>query len=603
MLEQKIIDFIENTIKTYENDIETTRKAYDSSIDRYADEINQIKEDEKAIINIDMQVIRDILDESSIDDLIKNRIYSSIKSIKIILESNANNHTTFKIGEKQRKTLEKFLAIVEEIKKDNEIAKEVKEREIAKLERDKNKLIKILGILEDPSNPDFIEDIDVIVDALRNSTLDLKEKKGILYSILTYNRNKHNMIMSSANPAPIHAQRLNINDVRTLFRKYGYNFDILQKNIQDDILTFADLTNMDEVFDCLLINHFPAFRIPKDAVKMSRMLINCDKKTITDIVNYSKQKGIYSNDLMMVIPALIKQTRSSGRKSHRGLGPEGGKNSSPIIPGRSKDYVKNIDFLEKIGFNIREVFDKCHHILTTSHDRLVNNYNKFRAYNLSFNKNQNGTLTCSALSFLGSTNFEETIDQFIETSPLGYEYIRENLSRLKMSDPKDLIFYKIYASYMTQNLYGNPVIPEGPFVFFNSSKLLLRGEIINDSNRYRGLNDNNKQAQTMTIDPVVRNQDIFDNAVRGKEADINFRNFRDPRLGELEKYIDPSNPLVYDFNGTRISALKVQRVLYLLNQANVDNLDDSLLYAITYNTIIDQNNFDKIKKIVKGRRI
>ena len=76
MLDQKIIDFIENTIKTYENDIETTRKAYDSSIDRYADEINQIKEDEKAIINIDMQVIRDILDESSIDDLIKNRIYS-----------------------------------------------------------------------------------------------------------------------------------------------------------------------------------------------------------------------------------------------------------------------------------------------------------------------------------------------------------------------------------------------------------------------------------------------------------------------------------------------------------------------------------------------
>ena len=125
---------------------------------------------------------------------------------------------------------------------------------------------------------------------------------------------------------------------------------------------------------------------------------------------------------------------------------------------------------------------------------------------------------------------------------------------------------------------------------------------LNDSNRYRGLNDN-KQAQTMTIDPVVRNQDIFDNAVRGKEADINFRNFRDPRLGELEKYIDPANPLVYDFNGTRISALKVQRVLYLLNQANVDNLDDSLLYAITYNTIIDQNNFDKIKKIVKGRRI
>ena len=603
MLEQKIIDFIKNTIENYENDIAATREAYDSSIDTYADEIKSIKEDKKNIVNINMQVIKDILEESMIDDAIKKRIYSSIKSIRIILESNATNHTTFKISDKQRASLEKFFEIIEEIRKDNEVAKAQKEREIEKLEQDKNKLVKIQGILEDANNPDFIEDIDVIVDALRNSSLDVKDKKDILYSILTYNRDKQNLIMTSSNPVPLRVQRLNINDVRTLFKKYGYNFDILPKKIQDDILTYADLTNMDEVFDCLLKNNFPAFKIPKDDIKMSRMLINCDKKTITDIVNYSKQKGINSNDLMKVVPALIKQTRSSGRRAHRGPGPEGGNNNSPIVPGRSEDYVKNIDFLENLGFNIREVFDKCHHILTTSHERLVNNYNKFRAYNLSFKQNKNGTLTCSALSFLSSTNFEETIDQFIEISPLGYEYIRENLSRLRISDPKDLIFYKIYASYMNQNAYGNPLIPEGPFVFFNASKLLLRGEIINDSNHYRGLNDNNKQAQTMTIDPVVRNQYIFDGAVRGKEADINFRNFRDPRLNELEEFIDPLNPLVYDFNGTRISVLKVQRVLYLLNQANVDNLDDSLLYAITYNTIIDQNNFDKIKNIVRSRRI
>ena len=212
-------------------------------------------------------------------------------------------------------------------------------------------------------------------------------------------------------------------------------------------------------------------------------------------------------------------------------------------------------------------------------------------------------MTCPALSFLGSTNFEETIDQFIETSPLGYDYIKDNLSRLKIADPKDLIFYKIYASYMKQSCMGSPMIPEGPFAFFNSSKLLLRGEITNDNSMYRGLNDNNKQAQTMTVDPVVRNQVFFDKAVRDKEADINFYNFRDPRIEELDEYIDPTDPLVYDFNGTRISVLKVRRVLYLLHQANVDGLDDSLLYAITYNTIIDQNNFNKIKNMIRSRRI
>ena len=602
MLEQKIIDFIKKTIEIYENDIETAREAYDSSIYTYADEINRIKEDEKSILDIDMQVIRDILEESSVDATIKNRIYNSIKSIKIILESNANNHTTFKVSNKQRDALKTFFEIVEQTRENNEEKRTKNKRKIDKLERNKNKLFKILGIMEDPNNPSFIEDIDIIVDALRNSPTDVGEKKDILYSILVYNRNKQKMIASHNNPIPLHIQRLNINDVRILFKKYGYDFDILSPKIQDDILTFADLTNIDEVFDCLLVNNFPTFKLPKDALKMSRILINCDRKTITDIVNYSKQKGIYSDDLMRVVPALIKQTSSSSKKSRRVPGPEGG-NNSPIISGRSEDYMKNIDFLEKLGFNIREVFDQCHHILTTSHDRLANNYNKFRAYHLSFNKNQIGTLTCPALSFLGSTNFEETIDQFIEISPLGYEYIRDNLSRLKISDPKDLIFYKIYASYMPQDIYGNPIASEGPFVFFNSSKLLLRGEITNDFNQYRGLNDNNKQIQTMTIDPIVRNQDIFDKAVRDKEKKDNFHNFRDPRLDGLNDFIDPTNPLVYDFNGTRISVLKVQRILYLLNQENVDNLDDSLLYALTYNTIIDQNNFDKIKNIVRSRRI
>ena len=77
MLEQKIIDFIKKTIEIYENDIETAREAYDSSIYTYADEINRIKEDEKSILDIDMQVIRDILEESSVDATIKNRIYNS----------------------------------------------------------------------------------------------------------------------------------------------------------------------------------------------------------------------------------------------------------------------------------------------------------------------------------------------------------------------------------------------------------------------------------------------------------------------------------------------------------------------------------------------
>ena len=605
MLEQKIIDFIKKTIENYDSDIENTRQTYNSSIDKYAEELKQLRENPNSILDIDIKVFEDILEESLLNDLIKEKIISSIKSIKFILESNSKNNTTFRISSKQKESLEKFFEIVEQIRKDNNSVKEAKEKEIEKLKLSKNKLAKIQGILEDPNNFEFIEDIDVIVDAIKNSSMSIDEKKDILYSILVYNNNIHNSLVTSNNHSiPLKLKRLNINDVRTLFDKYGYDFDQLHKKEQDDILAYGDLKNMDEVFDCLVKNRFPKFSFPTDSLKISRILINCDQNTITSIVNFSKIRGLNSNDLLKIIPALIKQRKSSTKrkKQHKTSDPNGGNNDSPIVPGKSDDYVKNINFLEKLGFNIREVFDKCPHILTTTHERLVNNYNKFRAYNLSFKQNAGGTLTCPSLSFLGLSQFEETIDQFIETSPYGYDYIKENLSRLAIADSKDLIFYKIYASYMNQNSFGSQLTPEGPFVF-NTSRLLLRGEITQDNVPYRGLNELNKKTQTMTIDQVVKNKDIFDKAIKDKEASVDFLSFKDSRLTELEKYIDPNNPLVYDFNETRISVLKVKRILYLLNQGNVDGLDDSLLYAITYNTIIDQNNFDKIKNIVKSRRI
>ena len=292
MLEQRIIDFIEKTIENYDSDIEITRETYNSSIDRYADELIRFKEDINAILEIDMQMFEDILEESSLDELSKKNLYNTLKSIKVILESNANNHTTFKISNKQKEAIVKFFEIVERIKEDNQATREQKEKEIEKLEKDKEKLIKILGILEDPNNSELIEDIDVIVDAIRNSDLSIELKKGILYSILVYNRNQMTISTPTNTPVALNLQRLNINDVRKLFTKYGYDFNLLPQKVQDDILTYGDLTNMDEVFDCLRANNFPTFNILKDDIRMSRMLINCDKTTITNIVNYSKIRGI-----------------------------------------------------------------------------------------------------------------------------------------------------------------------------------------------------------------------------------------------------------------------------------------------------------------------
>ena len=218
-----------------------------------------------------------------------------------------------------------------------------------------------------------------------------------------------------------------------------------------------------------------------------------------------------------------------------------------------------------------------------------------------------------ALTCFLTGNFEEIVDQFIEISEDGLDYVRQNMSRIcNIPSPHSLIFYNIYASYMEQDELGNDLVREGPFVNVkNGKKLLLRGEITRYNNSgykntpYRGVTEENKKEKTMTIDITMNNKSKFDSAIEdSKYNSINIIDLvsNDSKLEKLEKYTDKVNPYRYNFNGTYISKLKVRRIYNILKNYNLDDESNSLLYAITYNSILSQDAFDKIKSIVRSRR-
>ena len=72
----------------------------------------------------------------------------------------------------------------------------------------------------------------------------------------------------------------------------------------------------------------------------------------------------------------------------------------------------------------------------------------------------------------------------------------------------------------------------------------------------------------------------------------------DEQLEKLEEYTDKNNPYRYNFNGTLISKLKVKRIYNILKNYGLENYEDSLLYAVLYNTIINKINFLSIRFIV-----
>lgn len=568
-----------------------------SSFNKYNEELTKLEESYTNIIDIDLEVIKNTLSELPFTADEQKVLYKFIESIKTLLLLNKNKNTTFTISEQQIKHLNIFLNKV----------KEVKHQEEVKLQEEINKKLnsykELLNKISNEKNTSFIKELDLLEEMFNEFDIDITLRKQVLIDILMYNKNlfERELIKEQSEPK---LERLDINEVEDLFKKYNYNFKELKPKQQEFILNYASISNMDEVFETLNKFKFPHFKLPKESSKLAIILINCDKDTIEMIVNFSKLRGITPYDLTSLVPVLVEQKSKNAKKNTTTKNP---KDETPIISGKSKDYMDNVEFLENKGFDIQYIYNKCRELLVVSHERLKENFDAFQMYGFKFEHDAFGNLTHPALSCLLSSNFIEIVDQFIEISPNGYHYIKENMSRIMTyPDPLGIVFYNIYASYMNTNEYGDTLRSEGPF----NRSFQLRGEITRYAGSgyknipYRGVTEENKQDKTMTITPPIQNKETFDETIEEVKTQclkVKDLTVDDDNLERLEEYTDQTNPLRYNFEGTLISKLKVKRIYNILKNYNIHELEDSLLYAVLYNTIINQADYEKVKKIVKSR--
>ena len=129
-------------------------------------------------------------------------------------------------------------------------------------------------------------------------------------------------------------EKLDVNEVEELFKKYNYEFKKLKSKQQEFILNYASISNMDEVFETLNRLKFPHFDLPKESSKLATILINCDKATIEMVVDFSKSRGITPYDLTSLVPVLVEQRSRNIKKPGQVTPP---KEENQIISGKSKD--------------------------------------------------------------------------------------------------------------------------------------------------------------------------------------------------------------------------------------------------------------------------
>lgn len=556
-----------------------------------------------SVFNISIIPYRDlekIVDGFSITLEEKKTMKNQLRTIVTILKLNSINGTNMVLDEGQMEVLNIFLRKLHEYISERRDFMLKNNIDIEKLTEINDKYKALATTLSNPKNTNFISDMDNLITLFDEVSLPEEERQKIIVSLIKYNRNIFNS-KNKTGKKKVNSNLLDTNKVKEIFKKYGYDFSKLSGDIQDKILEFGKLGKIKEVLCTLSKLGLEKLDEEENGYQLMSLVLASDKETIGNTVKFALKKRILNNLLVVMPSAFISSENNSfnniGNKKFKIMDSAFINNYKPYIVGCDLEFRNNALLLEKYGLSVKYVLDKCPLLLMISSEKLSNNLELFLEYGFSFNGKKK-RLVNSALMALTADNFSEIVDQFIEIHPFGVKYLRDNLSSIKtVKRADDILFYNIYYS----RLFENDDVAFRRVISNNTEYLCICGNI-NDRFRksYYGINDSNKREITNTIIPIFNAKNRYLEVLE-KDYDrvIDVSIFDNEYIQKINVFSDEVEPLIYNFGGIRISKIKVLRIFNILIKNGILASLDSLLFAITYNTIISAENYERLSKMIR----
>lgn len=541
-----------------------------------------------------------IVDGFSITLEEKKTMKNQLRTIVTILKLNSINGTNMVLDEGQMEVLNIFLRKLHEYISERREFMLKNNIDIEKLTEINDKYKALATTLSNPKNTNFISDMDSLITLFDEVSLPEEERQKIIVSLIKYNRNIFNS-KNKTGKKKVNSNLLDTNKVKEIFKKYGYDFSKLSGDIQDKILEFGKLGKIKEVLCTLSKLGLEKLDEEENGYQLMSLVLASDKETIGNTVKFALKKRILNNLLVVMPSAFISSENNSfnniGNKKFKIMDSAFINNYKPYIVGCDLEFRNNALLLEKYGLSVKYVLDKCPLLLMISSEKLSNNLELFLEYGFSFNGKKK-RLVNSALMALTADNFSEIVDQFIEIHPFGVKYLRDNLSSIKtVKRADDILFYNIYYS----RLFENDDVAFRRVISNNTEYLCICGNI-NDRFRksYYGINDSNKREITNTIIPIFNAKNRYLEVLE-KDYDrvIDVSIFDNEYIQKINVFSDEVEPLIYNFGGIRISKIKVLRIFNILIKNGILASLDSLLFAITYNTIISAENYERLSKMIR----
>lgn len=566
-----LINLIEYNIHIIEDKIKENNKFDESQYNSLKEEIRLINEDNSRLLQFDVGKVKALcttdLEESD------KRLIDFYKGILTV-----NN---FKMGEfdqgQLRSVLAKINTLLLEYKEQtkNEFLEERKQ--IQKYEELKNKINK---------NSDLTaHEIEKIYNLLKHSDANIDDSIKIMKYIANQTIKKYEIFESELdnehNDEQIEKTNINIEDIRKIFEAHNSNLELLNKKSQEELQQYGNLNNIEQIFN--ILEKYSINSVNPYANKIGRIFVYSNPKLIEKVfetclkyniacINENGKNIINFEQLLKTPSKFINRKRKWKRK---GTEPYTGPETETEI-GTQEDFIKNIEYFASEGLDISHIYEKNYSCFDLPHEHIKIGVKNFKLYGIP------KEYYLKTLSAFQTRKQADSFDQFIELGH--FDYVKDNLSRAILL-PDAPMFFKIARA--------NQLELKIPKVF----ETALPSDITYDSKIYLGINKINGAQQTRKYTPEFFNKSYFDKAIYASDNNNIVLSESDEIIKALnERFSSEEDEMVYIIAGIRISKLKVMRIYNTLKMSSLDGTLDSLMYAITRNSIITKEQYREIEK-------
>lgn len=370
------------------------------------------------------------------------------------------------------------------------------------------------------------------------------------------------------------------------------DFNSLKEENRTKLIKYGVLSQIEEILCTLEEQGLHNIKSREDI--LVNILIYSSKKIIDDNMKLVKERNIVS--LAYINPTMFYPAMKvvTNKRPYIKSGPTPGERTSKT--SGSSNYLKgNIELLDELGIDPEEVYSKCATYFYGNPKlkrRLLKN---LELYGINLRDN----LSSYALLSTGAAVLD-TLDKAIENG--AYEYCLEYQSRLGSNNRVN--YYRIkYAKKLYEE--GNPLGRKTPFNarYVNAKgreTYVLSSDFTKATSEKYGSEEQDTKRLYGSKEIAVENQELISTILSNSRCDVITDISRlNSKIVSLDKLYMSEDGITYNFNGVIISRNKVLRYAEkLITSPNIELTDSTLLYIITRNSMLDENELNLIKECI-----